>query len=50
VSELEGLSERFEIFYTRLRLSSDPKAREYLGKMQETMLSQGATWDAFFQT
>jgi hypothetical protein len=50
VKQLESLSERYEVFYARLRLSEDPKAHSYLMRMQAAMLQQDSTWGGFFQT
>ncbi len=50
MQQLETLSEQTAVFYTRLRLSQDPKAQAYLSRMHATMLEQETSWDGFFQT
>ena len=47
---LEGLSEKVQVFYTRLRLSQDPQAQSYLSSLQATMLERQATWEGFFRS
>lgn len=50
LDDLEAVSSRFEVFYTRLRLSADPHAKAYMTRMQATMMDHGSSWDGFFQT
>ncbi len=49
LDHLEGVSEKVQVFYTRLRLSEDPQAQAYLSSLQATMLERQATWEGFFQ-